>query len=383
MCHLSGGVTTLSFTMIMQGMWLLGQVGFMVTIGIHLVLILMKVMCIKTQVYKAHEDRTVVDSVMEKIKERAVVSSTKAVSSGDEPFPTGLVMGKWFIAYIETVRIGEWRGSETSYNIKIIGATVFEPECGQKKQSGKKKRPEVSVVVSSDAHLNAHMRLQKMMCYHKRLDEQMNVAQEFIKMANWSRDNGFPFNYIGLVTGPPGTGKSVLGEIIALTVKGVLCTAFNPITYGHSISTVLKVAKPTERKPVVLVLNEVDQWYTFPKELAAAKPSDWLTRDVDPVNPKTTSNAFFDKLAWIDNLIVVLTTNKTPKELDEIDGFGSLFRPGRVSGKFEMTTVVADKMLEMRYAEPEKHEKAGAAAGSDKGDDESKSDDESDDTDDE
>ena len=270
--------------------------------------------------------------------------------SGDEPFPTGLVIGKWFIAYIETVRIGEWRGSETSFDIKIIGITIFEPESGKKKQSASKKLPEVSTIVPSDAHLNAHMRLQKMVCYHRDLDEQMDVAKNFIKMANLSKTNGFPFNYIGLVTGPPGTGKSVLGEIIALAVKGVLCTTYNPTMYGHSINTVLKVAGPTGKRPVVLVLNEVDQWYTYPKELAAAKPSDWLTRDVDPVNPKTTSNAFFDKLAWIDNLIVVITTNKTSDELDDIDGFGSLFRPGRVSGRFEMQTVVADEMLEMRYS---------------------------------
>ena len=70
MYNTSGGVTPSPLTMITQGVWLLGQVGFLVTLGIHLVLIFMKIMRIKTQVYKARDDRTVVDFVMEKIKER-------------------------------------------------------------------------------------------------------------------------------------------------------------------------------------------------------------------------------------------------------------------------------------------------------------------------
>lgn len=335
--------------MIGEGIWLLGQVGFLVTIGIHVLLMLLRFARVKTQVYRAHDDQTVVDSVMDKIKEKTFASSTQFFKSREGPLPTGLVIGKWFFAYIETIRIGDWRGAESSFNIKLLGLTVFEPEVEEKKKKNK-KQPSVDIIVKSGAHLNAHMIKDKMDCYHKPLVEQSRIASEFIAMAKRSRDNGFPFNFIGLVSGPAGTGKTLLGEIIALKLKGILCFKYDPTQYGNSISTILKVSKPTAKRPLVLVLNEVDQWFTYPKETAAAKPSDWLTRDIDPTNPKTSSNSFLDELAWIDNVIVVMTTNKSKEELDTIDGFGSLFRPGRVTKCFTMTEVIADQMVELRYA---------------------------------
>lgn len=344
--------------MLTQGVWLLGQVGFMVTVAIHLVLMLMKVLRIKTQVYRARDDRAVVDAVMEKMKPMTLASSTRSIVLGDDPVPTGLVVGKWFLAFVERVRIGEFRGSEVSYDIKIVGLSVFEPDSGKKSgddddDDKKGKKPVIiETIVKADAHLNAHMRKSKKTCYHQELVEQRRVASEFIGMAKRSKKNGFPFNFIGLVMGPPGTGKSVLGEIIARKTGGILCDEYNPTQYGQSVATLIKVANPTAKKPLVLVLNEIDQWYTYPKETAAAKASDWLTRDIDPTNPKASSNAFFDKLAWKDNVIVVLTTNKTKEELDEIDGFGSLFRKGRVSEYYELEHVIADEMVDLRYSHP-------------------------------
>ncbi len=339
----------------LEGIWLLKQAGFLVTLTFELLFLVLLLLRIKYQTYKAKTDRTMVDSVMEEIKKNYYFSSQISfLHNGTEQSPKGLVVGKWFFAFITEAELGNFRGSETSYNISIMGFTVFRP-ADERKESGeegatkkKKEVPKISKVVRKGANRSPHMMKRKFECHHRVIPQQIEISSQILNCAKLSKRNGFQYGCIALVTGPPGTGKSKLGEILAHKTKGVLCEMYNPTEYGHSIDTVLDVSGRSKDSPLIVVLDEVDTWFQMPTD-GDDKASDWLTRDIDPKNMKKTFNALFDKMSEIDNLIVICTSNKTEEELMALDEHSALFRDGRVHIRLEMNIVIAGDMMAERF----------------------------------
>lgn len=135
-----------------------------------------------------------------------------------------------------------------------------------------------------------------------------------------------------MLHGPPGTGKSMLGVLLATHFSGSFCNTLRPWQPGDTLGSVYSEVEPTEQRPLVLVFDEIDA--AFQKISEGIKPHELMPI---PVRDKQGWNHMLDEIQrfMFPHLIVVLTTNVRPQNICD----QSFIRPGRVNLIYEMTTV--------------------------------------------
>lgn len=128
-----------------------------------------------------------------------------------------------------------------------------------------------------------------------------------------------------LLYGPPGCGKTTTAEYVVRRIQNTQCkptiiTGMSLITVAVDPFAVLPIdIKPGA--PQVLCLNEIDAAF----EWALAGKT---TRDITRIaENKTSLNDFLDRAARTPGLILIATTNKTLKELQ--DNFPAFIRSER------------------------------------------------------
>lgn len=125
--------------------------------------------------------------------------------------------------------------------------------------------------------------------------------------------------------GKPGTGKSLLGLLLTKELSGSLCNTFDPTEPGDSLNGLYNRVNPEKEKPLIVVLDEFDViLHNIHTGVAPHKNIPIQVKN------KTTWNQFLDmiQIGMYPNLILVLTSNKTPDYINEIDS--SYIRKGRV-----------------------------------------------------
>lgn len=132
------------------------------------------------------------------------------------------------------------------------------------------------------------------------------------------------------ISGAPASGKTSIALLLALKLNGILCKSFSPSEPNNTLTNLLKTAKPTKKKPLILLLDEIDilinAVHTNTVELNSKIPT--LIYD------KRTYNQFFDDLFLVNNMIVVMTSNVKKETIDNLDS--SYLRQGRVNMYFEL-----------------------------------------------
>ncbi len=152
-----------------------------------------------------------------------------------------------------------------------------------------------------------------------------------------------------LICGKPGVGKSETSVIIAdvlkksFDIEPYVVEGFSLTTGGITIES---MPKPTDKNPVVVVLNEIDTVFAYAGD-GTKKGDKFHTMAQDP-------EALTGTLDWMnrmDNLIVVATSNKTLKYLstprkngekkeerdeEEVENFERYIRNGRFNHKFQV-----------------------------------------------
>lgn len=141
------------------------------------------------------------------------------------------------------------------------------------------------------------------------------------------------FNTVVLLTGPPGSGKSVCAILLAAQLNANYCATFNPTLPGESIVGLYNGICPTEQNPLVLLLDEIDVMIDSIHN-DKIKISQQTARI--QIYNKTTWNRFFDD---IDNglypyVIFLMTSNVDKAEIDKMDP--AYFRKGRIDQHFEL-----------------------------------------------
>jgi hypothetical protein len=133
--------------------------------------------------------------------------------------------------------------------------------------------------------------------------------------------------------GNPGCGKSRMGLFIAEYYKGSYCNNLTPWQPGDTLSNLYSEVDPTEDKPLIVALEEIDipLIKIHNSEIESHKHLPVLIKD------KTGWNHFFDTInrGLFPNLIILMTSNKSPEYVNNLDP--SYLRKGRVDLIFELT----------------------------------------------
>lgn len=121
---------------------------------------------------------------------------------------------------------------------------------------------------------------------------------------------------VALIYGEPGTGKSVIGILLAKMFESGYCNTLQPWTPGVTLSQLYNEAEPTEDKPLIIMFDEVD--VPLMTIHSGVEPHKCLTTDIAN---KTGWNKMFDEidLGLYPNLIIVMTSNKTPDFINALD----------------------------------------------------------------
>jgi len=121
---------------------------------------------------------------------------------------------------------------------------------------------------------------------------------------------------VALIYGEPGTGKSVIGILLAKMFESGYCNTLQPWTPGVTLSQLYNEAEPTEDKPLIVMFDEVD--VPLMTIHAGVEPHKCLTTEIAN---KTGWNKMFDEidLGLYPNLIIVMTSNKNPDFINALD----------------------------------------------------------------
>ncbi len=158
--------------------------------------------------------------------------------------------------------------------------------------------------------------------------EQKEIATSIINKFN---ENSYLTCFI---YGKTGSGKTMLSYLLAKTIKGSLCDTFNPTDPCDSLMNLYSKINPTKEEPLILLLDEVDNIIKNVYDNNIIKHKKYPIQIYD----KPSWNLFFDKIdmGLYPNLIVILCSNRTKRELDYMDD--SYLRKGRLHLTFELSS---------------------------------------------
>jgi hypothetical protein len=155
--------------------------------------------------------------------------------------------------------------------------------------------------------------------------ESQTIILDRIKMI---REQSLHNTCVIYLHGSPGGGKSTIPILLAIDIKADLCKTFNPTDPGDTLDIIYNKVMPTKTSPLIIVLEEVD---ILINKLVDGSIKSHKSIAILMQN-KTQWNTFFDDLKMLyPNLILILTSNKSPEDIDKIDK--SYLRSGRIDDK--------------------------------------------------
>lgn len=141
-----------------------------------------------------------------------------------------------------------------------------------------------------------------------------------------------------LLSGPPATGKSSVGYLLAKELKAPFSHQLDPTLPGDSIYRWIQNMShdSDQNAPCILVIEEADTMIRKIHDGRVYKNE----RIPTDVHDKTTWSNFLDDMVFYNNVILILTSNTPKKELDALDP--AYLRKGRISMTFEMNKSVLE-----------------------------------------
>jgi len=305
---------------------------------------------LRFQAQQSGKNVQVVKLVTKYLTEQAWYKGEEQFDQGDRE-PNGLLMGKWFVAWITisltTTQSGApskhrevhlWCTDHTFRRLKETFPNSWEDE---EEEKGKKEvaisTSWVKMLVNDFTWRGCNefsilKRLVPKMAQDRLQGQQKMVDQITSHFDSRKEENEWPEgNAVVLITGKPGTGKSTIATLLTQKIGGVLCSCLRPTDPGTNLTEVLNYHESnSSEKPLVLLIDEFDR-VVEPAHRGEVKPS---TKHVTEVTDKSSLNAYLDRITTIPNLYVILTSNWTIKQFNALDP--SYIRDGRVTMRLEL-----------------------------------------------
>jgi hypothetical protein len=257
----------------------------------------------------------------QRVQRRLVRSSH--VADGGRGY--GISVGRWYYASVSVTRCEEGDRYEVWM---IASAASFEALTAEEVavvapvEGGSEPPPTASLAVieRTGSYYNVWWRKRRITMPTEPRADQLAVIDHIV--AHQKRVG----HTVALLHGPPGTGKSMIGVLLASRLGGTYCNTLRPWQPGDTLAGLYEEAEPTAEKPLVVVFDEVDSaLVAIHAGVPPHKALPILTGD------KPGWNRFLDEIGrgMYPHLVLLLTTNRSPEFIRGLDP--SYIREGRVN----------------------------------------------------
>jgi hypothetical protein len=290
----------------------------------------LKVIGIHCREYGTNADPSQCHILMQFLKKNQYI----ATSSHASEMPIGIVVGKWWVAWVVTVNIQKRDSVAIGYTVSfwasIRGHALIFPQDLDTVKVETNVSPDVtnlhtlSVWRHDGPFKETKLSEETISFVHDHCEKQLDVVNKMVEMVTASKENGHGNRLCVAIAGPSGTGKSRIVRAFALAIGAKIADDFHPTQAGENMSALLRITKPTKKNPLVIVLEEVDQIFKAIHQ-DNVKDHEFL---VTPVRDKPGWNTFMDRFVEVENVFLIMTTNMPFENIDKMDP--SFMRQGRV-----------------------------------------------------
>lgn len=274
-------------------------------------------------------DKSITDNIMKHICSTFLYSSDSTITMKCN-YPTGLVIGKWYISYIQTEPANSYNCNEPTFTIQLYSYYNILSTYPQSPLS-----IESPTLHTIDQSLTVYRKHETWVgsgynSYHIPVNHTFNtdiqntISNNIIHLMKLSKLNQFNYSAIVLITGKPGLGKSKIAHIVADKLNGRLCDDYELTSPGYCFNNLISVAEPSFQTPLVILIDEHDKNI----ERITSENINMAKLYKAPASNKDTYNKFFDYLNDYDNTLTILTSNQPYSWFMGKDP--AFVRPGRI-----------------------------------------------------
>lgn len=248
--------------------------------------------------------------------------------------PDGWICGIWYIGYIHKSSSGGNDSNDLTTVLYILCRTKFYKTYIDLKdiESDGKEPPQLLYYEREGGYYNRSEYSERIVKPPTRIprNSQSNAVTQIV---NIYKDKS---NAIALLYGKAGTGKSmtaqyICSELLKFYDSVAFVDTYNPFEQGNNFSSLYTHISPSEIKPLVIMLEEIDCGISMMHygKIAVGACSPIQIRN------KPDWNSFFDKIdrGLYPYIILIMTSNKSINYFNDLDE--SYMRIGRVDTTIE------------------------------------------------
>jgi hypothetical protein len=241
--------------------------------------------------------------------------------------PYGFFIGKKCAGFIHTVRGSNDNTRKELYI--LLHSRDYTVICLTKLEKTIEEKEDASVTVWSRKGNYWYIEYEKRSIEIELVgnEKQQKIIDEIEKYYNEYERGTF------FISGDPGEGKSTMLRLLGKHFKANICKKMRLTEPGDTMDLLYNAVGPSKEAPIIVLFDEID--YT----IKAVNNNDIVFHKHIPIEIYNTNtyNTFFDDVndGLYPYLIVLLTSNKTKKEIDEMT-HPCYLRKGRVNGYFTL-----------------------------------------------
>lgn len=239
----------------------------------------------------------------------------------------GYAVGLWYVMSISIEnseggdRYNIWLiATETSYAILMKDKEAVKLDGAKLEDSIPVEKTALKVYDRAGSFYNNYFKKREIAMTSMKPRPEQEAIIELIRKLHAKQEHSVVFLH-----GPPGSGKSLVGILLANSYKGSYCNTLKPWQPGDTIASVYAEVEPTADAPLILAFDEFDG--ALLKIHTGIEPHKNLPIQVAD---KAGWNQMLDEIqrGMYPHLILLMTSNRGPEFINALDT--SYIRKGRV-----------------------------------------------------